>query len=95
MTRWVDAVHERQAAWVHQRGVEVDAAGYVLNVEENLLCLSVAARSEFERGSGKELGNEQNRGKLAAPWSSSALATNVFEYWRDRDGGASHRREES
>jgi hypothetical protein len=83
--RWMDVVHEQQAAWVQQRGLEVDTAGYVLNVEENLLCLSAEARSDFEHGSGKELGDAETRGKLGAPWSSSALAANVFEYWRDRD----------
>lgn len=60
--------------------------GYVTQVDHNLfLPLGILARSEIEIGSGKELGSDRNPGKLAAPWSSSALAVNVFEYWRDRD----------
>jgi hypothetical protein len=45
--------------------------------------LSEAARQDFERGGDKELD-----GKIQATHSSSALACNWFEYWRERDFGA-------
>ena len=49
--------------------------------------LSTRARADFARGKGKELGSASTRGKLAAAWSSSALAANAFDYWGDMDNG--------
>jgi hypothetical protein len=40
--------------------------------------------ADFQRGSGDELGKNGRRGKMQALHSSSALAVNVFDYWRDR-----------
>jgi len=47
--------------------------------------LSACGRADFEAGDGAELGQSGKRGKLQALHSSSALACNVFDYWRGRD----------
>ena len=47
--------------------------------------LSPAARRDFERRDGAELGRSGARGGIRALHSPSALACNWFDYWRDRD----------
>jgi hypothetical protein len=85
MKNTLQIILEHQRAWAKQRGLQTDAGGYTLTLEDNLfLPISRAARSEFGVGSGSELGTKQKRGKMQALHSSSALAYNVFEYWRDR-----------
>ena len=55
-------------------------------MQDNLFVpLSVETRREFEAGDGDELGLGGRRGKMRALHSSSALAVNVFDYWRERD----------
>ena len=49
--------------------------------------LSACTRRELEEGDGTELGKPGRRGKFQALHSSSALACNVFDYWRGRDLG--------
>lgn len=49
------------------------------------MSLSPETRAEFANGDGSELGESGKRGKMQALHSSSALACNVFEYWRGRD----------
>ena len=89
MTSLLASLRGRQDDWLRQRlGVNATFApnGYLTHVDHNLyLPLGQLARAEIGHGSGKEFGTEERPGKLAAPWSSSALAVNVFEYWRDRD----------
>ena len=54
-------------------------------MDENLFQpLSAASRSEFGLGRGNELGSPTKRGKMQATHSSSALACNFFDYWRDK-----------
>src|SRR5258706_16048279 len=78
-------MYEQQRAWATRRGVLFDQDGYTLSLDDNLfLPLSMAARSEFTAGSGDELGTTQKRGKMQGLHSSSALAYNIFEYWRGR-----------
>lgn len=62
---------------------QLDARGYVLDVEDNLLPGIDAAdiEDEFAAGAGDELTS-----KMLAPWSSSALAVNAFGRWRDDPG---------
>jgi hypothetical protein len=96
LSRLRQSLRERQAAWLRrQLGAAATFApnGYVTQVDHNLfLPLGNLARGEIESGSGKELGSDRQPGKLAAPWSSSALAVNVFEsggiaivrHWRKR-----------
>jgi hypothetical protein len=77
---------QRQRYWADDRGIPVDASGYTLILEDNLFRpLYDATRADFEAGSGSELGIRGARGKMQALHSSSALAVNVFDYWRPRN----------
>jgi hypothetical protein len=84
---WSTDVRAAQAEWLRRRGVAVDDRGYTTSLEANLFTLSPEARQEMANGDGREVGSANRTGKLAAPWSSSALAVNVFEPWRHRDLG--------
>lgn len=86
MTPPESAIRERQLAWAATHCIAVDAAGYTLRPEDNLFApLSTETRRDFEGGDGAELGLGGKRGKMQALHSSSALAVNVFDYWRVRD----------
>jgi len=75
---------ERQKHWAAERSIKTDAQGYTLTLAGNLFQpLSEGARASFLKGSGDELGTEGKRGKMQALHSSSALAVNVFDYWRE------------
>lgn len=77
---------QQQLSWAAAHGVVVDAKGYTAAVEDNLFQpLSAATRADFVAGSGDELGSTDRKGKMCALHSSSALACNVFDYWRTRD----------
>lgn len=79
-------VRNQQRAWAVGRGVAIDSSGYTIELDDNLfLPLSAGARSELGGGDGGELGSPGERGKMQALHSSSALACNVFAYWRGRD----------
>jgi hypothetical protein len=81
-----DIIKARQRAWAARNGLAFDADGYCARVDDNLFRgLSAAARKEFADGDGAELGEGGGRGKIQALHSSSALACNWFDYWRDRD----------
>ena len=83
----------RQRAWADGEGISVDSDGYVLTVEENLfLPMSSATLMELSDASGNELGDVGRRGKMQALHSSSALAYNVFEYWRQQEDRETLRR---
>jgi hypothetical protein len=82
------SIRATQLAWATRRGVTIDKDSYCLNLEDNLFQpLSACSRADFEEGDGAELGQAGKRGKLQALHSSSALACNVFDYWRGRDLG--------
>lgn len=79
---------QQQRDWlVAHAGATLDEArGYTTTIDANLrACLSDAARRELGAGKGQELGTPDRPGKIAAPWSSTALVVNVFDFWRDRD----------
>lgn len=82
---WRDVVCASQTAWLRTRRARFDERGYTRTVEANLFVLSAEARAELAGGDGDELGRAERTGKITAPWSSSALAVNVFEHWRGRD----------
>jgi len=85
MSDSVVAARQAQRAWAEARGIALDADGYVTVLDHNLFQgLSQSARAEFRAGSGDELGGEGSRGKMQALHSSSALACNVFDFWRTR-----------
>ena len=55
-------------------------------LEDNLFgAMSDESRTEFERGSGGELGRKGKPGKMRSLRSSSALSYNVFGPWRGFD----------
>ncbi len=79
-------VRKRQQEWAESRGIAVAAPGYTQQLEDNLFVpLSAPTREDFAAGDGNELGRPGQRAKMQALHSSSALACNVFEYWRQRD----------
>jgi hypothetical protein len=78
-----EELKERQLEWALGHSLRPDAKGYVGTVDANLFApLKPATRDEFEQGDGAELDH-----KMKAVHSSSALAVNVFDYWRGRDAG--------
>ena len=82
----LDAVKSGQRAWAIRSGRAIDKDGYCGCVDDNIFQgLSVGARRDFESGDGTELGKPGERGKIQALHSSSALACNWFDYWRERD----------
>lgn len=85
----VDIIKARQRLWANRTGRTLNDNGYCGCIDDNLFePLSAAARANFERGGGGELGNLPGPGKIQAVHSSSALACNWFDYWRERDFGA-------
>lgn len=81
----ITSLKNAQRAWAERTGRAVDAAGYVDNLDSNLMIpLCEQSLSDFSRGSGGELKARRRnaRAKLFATHSSAALACNAFEYWR-------------
>ena len=84
----VDIIKRRQQAWAQRKQRALDKDGYCGSADDNVYeGLSSAARGELIRGGGGEIGVEGQRGKFQATHSSSALACNWFDYWRERDFG--------
>ena len=65
----------REALTEARAEVELDEHGYVVDLEDNLL--PGITRAEIEEAFGAGAGHEL-KGKMRAPWSSSALAVNSF-----------------
>lgn len=75
---------KQQQDWAASRRIAV-TSGYTESLDGNLFQpLHSDTLVEFQRGSGDELGRNGHRGKMLALHSSSALAVNVFDYWRGR-----------
>jgi hypothetical protein len=84
----VDIIKARQRLWAQRTERALNDNGYCGCIDDNLFArLSDAARQDFDRGGGGELGEPGQPGKIQAVHSSSALACNWFDYWRDRDLG--------
>jgi len=84
----IDIIKARQQAWAQRQQRALDKDGYCGCADDNVFQgLSDAARIELTRGGGGELGANGERGKFQATHSSSALACNWFDYWRERDFG--------
>src|SRR5687767_8908705 len=83
-------VLERQLAWSRRHNLPLQGSKGARGrptytpLERNLFePLSPQARSEYNSGDGRELGNTNGSpGKMQALHSSSALCCNVFHYWR-------------
>lgn len=86
MSSTVAIVKKQQRSWAVSKGIACDHSGYTVKLDDNLhIPLSHISRDEFGGGDGGELGTLGKRGKMQALHSSSALACNVFEYWRGRN----------
>jgi hypothetical protein len=82
---WSDHEYARQAAWL-RRDCELSENDYAPTIERNAPYLTSAGRAELLQASGSELSARAGAlPKFCAPWSSSALVANVFDYWRGRD----------
>ena len=80
------ALRKRLSSWAGEMGIATDKDDYVLTLADNFFQpLSACTLAEIGAGDGQELGKEGERGKMQALHSSSALAANVFDYWRGRD----------
>ncbi len=78
-------IKERQRRWARARGLTVSVNGRVSRLEDNLFApLHDETRAEIQAGDGDEFGTPENVGKMFSLYSSSALACNVFDYWRKR-----------
>jgi hypothetical protein len=74
-----------QQRWAASRDIAVDPKGRVTNLDDNLFApLHPQTEAEIAQGDGGEFGTPENVGKMFSIWSSSALACNVFDYWRER-----------
>jgi hypothetical protein len=81
----VQNIKDRQLRWASERGIAIDQSGYTLIRDANLFVpLCPASVAEFDGADGGELGKHEKRGKINALHSSSALAANAFEFWRDQ-----------
>lgn len=86
MSSPIETVKAQQVNWAKGQGFELDSSGYTLLLKKNLFVpLTPATKHEFATADGGELGTNEKRGKMQALHSSSALAVNVFQHWRDRD----------
>lgn len=70
--------------WARNAGLAC-TNGYCDEPEANVPWLNAETRREFAEADGNEFGREGGTPKIAALHSSSALAVNVFDYWRKRD----------
>jgi restriction endonuclease-like protein len=85
-TSAVDFIKARQRLWAERTGRSLNDNGYCGCADDNIFQgLSEAARQNFKDGGGRELGEPPVPGKIQAVHSSSALACNWFDYWRERD----------
>ena len=86
MTSPIPSVIDQQTRWAKSKGFQPRNA-FLTSIADNLRQeLSSGARTDFERGSGRELRDRGARPpRLQALRSSSALTLNVFDYWRSRD----------
>jgi hypothetical protein len=81
-------IKQHQRDWATRTGGLVDDSGYFADPKDNLPWLTLRTRADFDAADGSEFGRNGKRGKIAASHSSSALAVNIFDYWRARDAGS-------
>jgi hypothetical protein len=79
------AITDTQMKFVIDRGADLDDRGWAVDYRQNLLApLHTDTVRDFEAAG--EI-TAQGAGRIAAPHSSTALAINVFDVWRDRPLG--------
>ena len=86
MTNSFSHIEHAQAQWVLKAGMSLERPGYVNDLADNLLLrkLNLQTEVEFANADGSELRDSGNRpAKMRALVSSSALAVNFFDSWRD------------
>jgi len=81
-------IRATQRRWAASCEIAVAENGRVFNLEDNLFAnLQPQTKIEISEGDGDEFGKPETPGKMFSLWSSSALACNVFDYWRERPLG--------
>ncbi len=86
-------IKEKQKFWAESKGIELIGSKiergekiYTINRDENFFCnLSEDTIKEFKSADGNEFGKDKYPGNIQALHSSSAIALNVFEYWKNKD----------
>jgi hypothetical protein len=81
-------IYVKQTSWASEHGIELIGSkgvrgrpAYTTELNDNLFePLEEEVRHEFEKGDGGEL--KGNPSRMQAVHSSSALAVNVFQYWK-------------
>jgi len=85
------AVIKKQKKWADKQQLERDDrySKYTNEIGDNLFKDSISREAEFEfkKADGSELTDGRSPANIKALYSSSALAYNVFEYWRKREKG--------
>lgn len=82
----IEQIKQQQKAWGSNNGVDLDQDNYVKEIAENFFIpLSDETVRDLKGGDGSEIKDDNTRTKVYATHSSSALACNVFEYWRYHD----------
>lgn len=83
------AVIKKQKDWADKQSLNRNLyySKYTDEIGDNLFNNSISeeAESEFKKADGSELKDGKYPAKIKALYSSSALAYNVFEYWRNRE----------
>lgn len=77
-------IKRRQKVWATQSALDCSGE-YCTHPKSNVPWLNEATFQEFIAADGNEFGAPGKRAKIGALHSSSALAVNVFDYWRNRD----------
>jgi hypothetical protein len=77
-------IKAKQGRWASDAAVACEGE-YCVDPKSNVPWLSKQTLAEFLEADGNEFDDKDGRAKIAALHSSSALAVNVFDYWRERD----------
>jgi hypothetical protein len=80
-------IMKRLQDWALKENLDVDQ-DYCRDPAQNVPWLNPETRAELIAADGGEFTVKGKGAKIAALHSSSALAVNVFDYWRHRDQGA-------
>ncbi|MGD0459900.1 MAG: hypothetical protein ABSC21_19395 [Terriglobia bacterium] len=76
-------IKESQTHWADSRAIRYTPRRRVFHLSDNLFApLKAETETDFKAGDGDELGRDESAGKMFSLYSSSALACNVFDYWR-------------
>jgi len=86
-------IKEKQKFWAKSKGIKLIGSKiesgkkiYTTQKKDNLFCeLSEETILNFNSADGNEFGSGKYPGKIQALHSSSAIAVNVFEYWKNRN----------